>query len=265
MKKFLFFVFILLLTPVYSYAPQCDSASPEFAIKALRYAYPQVNFEVYDDENNIYVLLMDEKIPLSPKAGCPNVEIDANPNPPLCSIFNLKYPAGAEGRYPETNFNPGRIRNQTLLMKLYGNNAQEVEKNTVTVNFLGKKVLFNKNHGAAAALERVSKRLEKAIINNPQIKEYIFPLGGTFYWRTVKNSKRLSPHSFAIAIDLNIQKGIYWLWDYKNKKESLEQARKNYPQIIVDAFESEGFIWGGKWASFDFMHFEYRPEMFFGN
>ena len=29
----------------------------------------------------------------------------------------------------------------------------------------------------------------------------------------------------------------------------------------VEAFEAEGFIWGGKWSEFDLMHFEYRPEL----
>jgi hypothetical protein len=41
----------------------------------------------------------------------------------------------------------------------------------------------------------------------------------------------------------------------------VKSAREGYPQAIVDAFEAEGFIWGGKWHSFDFMHFEYRPEL----
>jgi hypothetical protein len=33
------------------------------------------------------------------------------------------------------------------------------------------------------------------------------------------------------------------------------------PQVIVDAFEAEGFIWGGRWYHYDTMHFEYRPEL----
>jgi len=32
------------------------------------------------------------------------------------------------------------------------------------------------------------------------------------------------------------------------------------PQSVVDAFERQGFIWGGKWNHYDTMHFEYRPE-----
>ena len=33
------------------------------------------------------------------------------------------------------------------------------------------------------------------------------------------------------------------------------------PQKIVDAFEAEGFVWGGRWYHYDTMHFEYRPEL----
>ncbi len=33
-------------------------------------------------------------------------------------------------------------------------------------------------------------------------------------------------------------------------------------QVLIDGFESEGFIWGGKWLYSDTMHFEYRPELY---
>ena len=33
------------------------------------------------------------------------------------------------------------------------------------------------------------------------------------------------------------------------------------PQAVIDIFEEEGFIWGGKWAIWDNMHFEYHPEL----
>jgi hypothetical protein len=29
----------------------------------------------------------------------------------------------------------------------------------------------------------------------------------------------------------------------------------------VAVFERHGFIWGGRWAHYDTMHFEYRPEL----
>lgn len=35
------------------------------------------------------------------------------------------------------------------------------------------------------------------------------------------------------------------------------------PKAVIEAFESEGFIWGGKWTLWDNMHFEYRPELLY--
>ena len=37
--------------------------------------------------------------------------------------------------------------------------------------------------------------------------------------------------------------------------------KNRMPLEIVEAFEHEGFIWGGQWAHYDTMHFEYRPEL----
>jgi hypothetical protein len=37
------------------------------------------------------------------------------------------------------------------------------------------------------------------------------------------------------------------------------------PEAVVGIFQSHGFIWGGKWAHFDVIHFEYRPEIILYN
>ena len=97
--------------------------------------------------------------------------------------------------------------------------------------------------------------------DHPETRGYILPTAGTFFWRTVKGSPRLSAHSFAIAVDLNVKKGIYWQWVKAGSEAMVERVRTAYPQAVVEAFEAEGFIWGGKWAAFDLMHFEYRPEL----
>jgi hypothetical protein len=39
------------------------------------------------------------------------------------------------------------------------------------------------------------------------------------------------------------------------------EKRWNPPDPVIEAFEREGFIWGGKWPFYDNMHFEYRPEL----
>ena len=33
------------------------------------------------------------------------------------------------------------------------------------------------------------------------------------------------------------------------------------PEEVISIFESEGFIWGGKWDIWDNIHFEYHPEI----
>jgi hypothetical protein len=56
----------------------------------------------------------------------------------------------------------------------------------------------------------------------------------------------------------------YWRWAMSQEQEwySLPYERRwMVPRPIVQAFEKEGFIWGGKWFYFDTIHFEYRPEI----
>ena len=58
-------------------------------------------------------------------------------------------------------------------------------------------------------------------------------------------TKRLSDHSFATAIDLNVQKAAYWRWQPPAQLETF--SRKNWSTEIIETFERHGFIWGGKW------------------
>ena len=77
--------------------------------------------------------------------------------------------------------------------------------------------------------------------------------------RNIAGTDRPSAHSYGIAIDLEPALTHYWRWQ---KGRWLEEP---VPQAIVDAFEAEGFIWGGRWYHFDTMHFEYRPELLDGS
>ena len=258
MKCVPFAISFVVFTSLIAHAEAGGSVNRQ--AEALTNAYKDANITFVDEGNGIYAVINTAKILFSPPGQCPQVSSGFSGEPPLCSVFTFEYPAGPEGRYPGKGFDPGRIRNQAFLKELYGRTAKEVEENCVVVTFLGKKLLFNKKHGAAEAFSRVSERLEKVIAENPGAKEYIFPIDDTFYWRKIQGTSRISAHSFAIAIDLNVKKGLYWQWNPPSR--DVETLRKTYPQAIVDAFEAEGFIWGGKWHAFDFMHFEYRPEMF---
>lgn len=204
----------------------------------------------------------------------------------VASMLSIPYVAG-NTPLPEVrrNWDPGRLRAEPLLKAIFGSNADSVRANLVSVNFLGQSVKFQKQLGAAAALERVGKELEREASKDPALAYFLRPFTSKkvdfrdygFFWRFVKGTKRLSTHSFGTAIDLLLENNgpQYWLWDEaaKNpaKAKQGEIAYRNDHYIpremprfnakAVAIFERNGFIWGGKWNHYDTMHFEYRPEI----
>lgn len=151
---------------------------------------------------------------------------------------------------------PGRARVVELFMATYGATRNEVSRHLVKVRFFGLRYPFHEL--AAPALERVVARLEPQVKANPSLLPFLRNIGGTWSWRRIARSKSLSAHAWGIAIDLNVERAHYWRW--RRRGEPLVW-RNRIPQAIVDAFEAEGFIWGGRWQHFDTMHFEYRPEL----
>jgi peptidoglycan L-alanyl-D-glutamate endopeptidase CwlK len=174
--------------------------------------------------------------------------------------FYLPYTSGPIA-IPKKNEDPGRIRNEDFFKKMYGATKKEVIANCGTVQWLKKslnqKILFSKINGANTQLQKVSDELE---LLPDSLKKFLSPLAGTFNWRTIEGTNRLSPHSFAIAIDLNTSYSDYWRWQKNKSGEPV--FRNKIPLAIVKIFEKHGFIWGGRWYHYDTMHFEYRPEFF---
>ena len=158
---------------------------------------------------------------------------------------NWKSPPGFE-------YNPGRIRNEEFFKAIYGNSASEVRKNCVTINWFGRKIPFNNINGGADSLKAVIKELS---LLNKDYRKYFTVTAGTLNWRVIAGTKKLSMHSFALAIDINTSYSDYW----RNSKNAGYKNR--IPIEIVEIFERHGFIWGGKWYNYDTMHFEFRPEL----
>lgn len=151
----------------------------------------------------------------------------------------------------------GRGRCEPLYRKMYGNSSIAVRKNLVSMDWFGQTIKFSKINGADEHLKQVALELAQY----PKLKKYITN-ASTFYWRQVRGAKRLSAHSYGIAIDINTSFSNYWLWE--NPKVSEVDSIKyinRIPLKIVEIFEKNGFIWGGRWYHFDTMHFEYRPEL----
>lgn len=156
-------------------------------------------------------------------------------------------------------WHPGRRRVTDFFEEVYGRDPAQVSANSRRVRFLDTTVLFSAKNGAADALERVSARLADRVSREPGLREALYPVVGTFCWRTISGTKRLSMHALAIAIDLNPGRNPYWR--HHRKPSAALAKRTSFPGDVVADFEAEGFIWGGKWAEYDIMHFEYRPEL----
>ncbi len=178
--------------------------------------------------------------------------------PALKDIFGTPYEKGPIKPVvgDDTLEDPGRARIDPLFRATYGNSWREVMSHLAKVKFFGLRYPFHQR--AAEALERVVTRLNAEVEKDPKLLPFMKNIGGTWHWRQIARSRSLSTHAFGIAIDLNVQRSNYWRW--QRPKKPLKWANK-YPQVIVDAFEAEGFIWGGRWIHYDTMHFEYRPEL----
>jgi len=183
-------------------------------------------------------------------------------NPDLEDMFVQEYTVGVPKSNPAAMFDPGRIRNEALFLKMYGSDESAVRKNLTEIiwcpKLVGKKIRVTTVNSVDKKLAEISKELDK----HPELQKYISNIGGTFNWRPIAGTTRHSMHSFGMTIDMNTDYSEYWQWECKCKNEDAVVKYKNrIPQIIVDIFEKHGFIWGGKWYHFDTMHFEYRPEL----
>ncbi len=172
-------------------------------------------------------------------------------------IFAWPYPLASAPITPPTG-DPGRARPAALFGKMYGDcHAGRVTPNLVKVRWVdGSTILFTQVNGAATQLAAVVRDLQAL---GPQDARYISPSAGTYNCRAIAGSALASMHAYGAAIDLNVKYSAYWLW--ADKPGRLAPYTDQIPQAVIAAFERHGFIWGGRWADFDTMHFEYRPEL----
>jgi hypothetical protein len=167
----------------------------------------------------------------------------------LEDVFSIPYPRTPILPITDPGHDPGRIRSTTLLEATYGSSREAVRKQLVPVKFRGQTLLVHAR--AKAAFERVAARL-----TDPSLAPWFEGMGGTFNWRPIAGTDRPSAHSFGISLDLSPARSHYWRNDPK------APWKNTIPATIVEAFEAEGFVWGGRWFHYDTMHFEWRPELF---
>jgi hypothetical protein len=174
--------------------------------------------------------------------------------------FRIPYPRGPLQTPPDVDADPGRFRNAAFFNKMYGECRRgEVAPRLASLIWLpktwGKTITVTSTNGVNMHLEAVSAEIDAL---PDKIKHAAYPTAGTYNCRAVADTGEPSPHSYGIAIDLNLAFSDYWFWHPHDGKIAYHNRM---PEEIVQIFEKHGFIWGGKWYHYDTMHFEYRPEL----
>jgi hypothetical protein len=71
--------------------------------------------------------------------------------------------------------------------------------------------------------------------------------GGAYQFRMMRGAHQLSIHSWGAAIDLDPERNAFG--------RHYDPATM-MPRPVIDAFASEGWVWGGRWSTPDAMHFQ---------
>lgn len=237
--------------PVYEAAMKRD-------ILSLMMAYPGYTSGIEKDQDGkVYVilksgrkLLYDDKKEKNrwQKSGDPDIQ----------DMLEQLYPLNDITEILPNNYNPGCVRIYPLLKEVYGSNKSQIQSNLAKVSIGYKFVEFNNKNNASEALKSVMKELLPLSRQSHKVYGVSFPSSGTYNYRLIGGTNRLSSHAFGIAIDMNNSKYDYWRYATREEGQKRLEA---YPKEVVRIFEKYGFIWGGKWGNFDIMHYEYRPEL----
>lgn len=224
----------------------------------LAASYPDV-IGGYDAQ---FLMLRDgRRLPISDGRTDKDFQTFLN-EPDIDDMLAQAYPAHAALAGPVRDFDPGRVRHQGLFDALYGEcKAGEVQAALTTVRWVpghgGGTVKITARNGADKALARVSRELDAL---PSRFAKYLVPSAGTYNCRTIAGTNRKSVHAYGAAIDLNVDHSNYWRWT-KPDGNGTYAWKNRIPAEIVEIFERNGFIWGGRWYHYDTMHFEYRPEL----
>jgi hypothetical protein len=139
-----------------------------------------------------------------------------------------------------------------------------------TIRFLGKETLVH--HAILEELALVEQKINRLAQTDSAVRNWLQSIDtvSAWNWRNIADTQARSNHAYGIAVDIlpatGAMRGLetYWLWTQQKKLDWWAvpyKSRYQPPDAVIKAFESYGFIWGGKWTFYDTMHFEYRPEL----
>ena len=241
------------------------AADPQFT--RLLEAYPDHLKAIVNDEliwRDGTQMSVDAPNAISTKKSVDSTADGADPlkRPSIRDMLAIPYGLSTDPNDVPPQLDPGRARPSAFFLKMYGDCRRgETRKHLARVTWLPgktrKSFLVTTVNGVHEKLAKVSTELSR--LPNRFMK-YLTPAAGTYNCRQIAGTKRLSAHSYGIAIDIAIKHSDYWRWSKPNAAGQ-RPYRNKIPMEIVRIFEAHGFIWGGRWRHYDTMHFEYRPEL----
>ncbi|MCL2008688.1 MAG: M15 family metallopeptidase [Treponema sp.] len=154
----------------------------------------------------------------------------------------------------------------TLYRSHSGNESYERVK---TLRFLGFSVTVH--YSILEELSLVEEQILRAARTDPAVQTWIANIQSMagWSWRSIVGSQSRSFHAYGVALDImpgaTGGRAVFWQWAGPDWFNIPYERRHHPPDAVINAFESYGFVWGGRWLFFDTIHFEYRPEVFILN
>jgi hypothetical protein len=160
-----------------------------------------------------------------------------------------------------------------LLDYFFGQTEAEIRSHGQSVTFLDHRMFVNTL--LVEPLQAAEKEIRAAALHDQAVASWIENLSITYSFidKDIAGSQSRSYHAYGLAVDLVPvsygRKQMYWRWSRVFNREGWYRIpmaeRWSPPQAVVETFERQGFVWGGKWVRFDAIHFEYRPEIILYN
>jgi hypothetical protein len=177
------------------------------------------------------------------------------------SLEPLSEPPPTVGEFPTTCRDVAQV--------LWGRTESEIRGHTSSVRFLGRRMIVNDL--LLEPLVAIELDMRLAAAEDRAIAEWIdeIEIAYSFVTRDIAGADTQSYHGWGMAFDLVPEsyegQHAYWRWSRAMDREGWHLVpvaeRWSPPAAAVQIFERHGFVWGGKWAYFDMIHFEYRPEI----
>jgi hypothetical protein len=241
----------------------------DFRVRAFSEAYAPLIDSVMYGEDDVLFVLGSHRIYFRDGRMLNEAGLDREEE---CDPIFYRYPLG-----PLTEPPPAPAEMPTyctdLQEMLWGVSEEQIRAHGRSITFLDHKMFVNEL--LIDPLSTAESELRRAAVTDAAVARWIEELDVTYSFsdREIAGSGTRSQHAWGMAFDLvpNSYEGrqVYWRWSRVFDRDGWDRIpvarRWSPPQSVIETFERNGFVWGGKWAHFDAIHFEYRPEILIYN